>query len=428
MVAVVVALVSVPLVIGAIGTDGFGLWATVAATGALLAFADLGLGNGLINLTSSAHGHNEHDVAHRAVSSAWLLLWIVAAALVLGFALIYPLISWGDVFNVDGTLAADAGPAMAVFVVVFALGLPLAVAQKVQLGYQEGFAGMGWIAAGNVLGLIGLVVAVAAGADLPVLVLAYAGGPVVAAGLNSMLLFGRRRPWLRPSLRLADRPTAYRLMRIGALFFLLQVAVAIAYQSDVIVAAIYIGPAAAAQYSVGSRLFLLAPALVSMLLVPLWPAYSEAFARGDHAWIKRTLWRSTAGAFVVTTLVSVGLVVFAAPMVSVWLGDAVYLPPELLVGFALWAIVYATFNAIAMLLNAMGDIAFQASVGVVMAIVSIALSIELGSRFGVAGVIWGTLVAYLVVAAAPILWHMPRVLRRLDTDPFGGGRARTGRR
>jgi len=416
MVSVLVAFVSVPLVVGAIGVEGYGLWATIASTTALLAFADLGLGNGLLNITSAAHGQDDRRVAHHAVSSAWVLLWGVAATITVAFALLYPIVDWGQVFNVTGSLASEAGPAMAVFFVCFALGLPLAVAQKVQLGYQEGFANSLWVAGGSLLGLLGLVVAIQMGASLPWLVFAFAAGPVGAAAGNTVVLFFRRRPWLRPSLRRADRRTAARLVRVGLLFFVLQAAVAVAFQSDVIVAARVVGPEAAAQYSVGSRMFLFVPAVIAMFLIPLWPAYSEAYARGDFDWIRRTVRLSTAGTFVATASASVVLVVFADPLLRVWLGAPFKLPFELLVGLALWAVVFATFNSLSMLLNALGEVRFLVVVASLMAIASIALSVLMASRIGVPGVIWGTVVAYLLFAAIPIGIYVPRVMRRLHDD------------
>jgi O-antigen/teichoic acid export membrane protein len=341
-------------------------------------------------------------------------LWGVAAILLLVFVILYPIISWADVFNIRGPLAGDAGPAMAAFFACFALGLPLAVAQKVQLGYQEGFANGVYVAAGSILGLCGLVVGLQIGAGLPWLVLAFAGGPVLAAATNNAVLFTRRRPWLRPSVRRADRRTAHRLIRVGLLFLVLQGAVAVAFQSDVIVAARVVSPEAAAQYSIGFQLFMLVPAILAMLLLPLWPAYGEAFARGDHTWVRQTLTRSVLGALCVTVVSSVTLLALAPQILTLWLGASAPLPPALMLGLAVWAVMSGTFNAIAMLLNAVGAIRVQAVVASIMASFSIVLSIALGSRFGVSGVIWGTVIAYTVCSAIPLAYYVPRLLRGME--------------
>ena len=45
-----VTLATIPIALNYLGTERFGVWATLAAIISLLAFADLGIGNGLVNL------------------------------------------------------------------------------------------------------------------------------------------------------------------------------------------------------------------------------------------------------------------------------------------------------------------------------------------------------------------------------------------
>ena len=69
-----------------------------------------------------------------------------------------------------------------------------------------------------------------------------------------------------------------------------------------------------------------------------------------------------------------------------------------------------------MLFNAAGELRFQVTVATIMAVTSIVASIILGRSFGVAGVIWGTVIAYSVCSAVPQLMR----LRGLVHSPRGG--------
>jgi O-antigen/teichoic acid export membrane protein len=208
---------------------------------------------------------------------------------------------------------------------------------------------------------------------------------------------------------------ALGLVRAGVLFFVLQLAVAVAFQSDVVVATHILGPPAAAEYSVTFRLFFLVPTVLSMAYLPLWPAYGEAIARGDVFWLRRTLVRTTLIGAAVTGISSVLLLVFGREVLRVWLG-AVFDPPfMLLLGMALWAIVNTSFTSVSMLLNGASILRFQVLIAITMATTSIAGSIILGSHFGLPGVIWGTLLAYVACSAVPTLWYLPRLLRQLDS-------------
>src|SRR5512144_3326213 len=65
-----VGLVAVPMALGYLGSERYGLWMTVTSLTAMLAFADFGMGNGLLNAIASADGHDDEAAAAGATSSA----------------------------------------------------------------------------------------------------------------------------------------------------------------------------------------------------------------------------------------------------------------------------------------------------------------------------------------------------------------------
>ena len=68
-----------------------------------------------------------------------------------------------------------------------------------------------------------------------------------------------------------------------------------------------------------------------------------------------------------------------------------------------------------MFLNGASIIGFQVVSATAMAAASITASIALATPFGISGIVWGTLLAYVACSALPTLWYMPRVLRRLES-------------
>jgi O-antigen/teichoic acid export membrane protein len=413
-VKVLTALVSVPLTINYLGAERYGLWMTISSLVAVLAFADLGIGNGLLNAISDADGRGDRALAARYVSSAFVMLVTVALLLGFGIVVAYPLIAWGRVFNVTSPLAiAEAGPAAAVFLACFLVSLPAGIVQRVQLGYQEGFANSLWEAAGSVLGLIGVLAATHVQAGLVWLVLAMAGAPTLMLVLNGVVLFTRRRRYLRPSLRLADREIAIGILRVGLLFFVLQLVAAAAFFSDNLVAAHALNASAVTQYAVPMKLFDMIALVCGFLLAPLWPAYGEALARGDHSWVKRTLARSLSATVIGTSFASLLVVLSANAILRVWAGGTVHSTPLLLVGFGVWTILNTGGVAVAMFLNGVGAIRFQAVCAAIMGATALALKIVMARTFGLPGIIWGTIVAYTLCTAIPIGLYIPRLMREL---------------
>jgi O-antigen/teichoic acid export membrane protein len=386
---------------------------TVTAVTAILAFSDLGIGNAIINRMSIAFASGERARATREVSSASVVLGAVGIAILLIAAGLLPILPWQRIYNVVGPAASEAGPSTFVFIACFAVLLPIGLVQKVQLGFQEGTIANLWTIGGTLLGLVFLLIAIVMRLGLPWLVLAVAGGPVLATGLNWIQEFVHSRAWLRPRADHVDFRVGLQLARTGSLFLGLQIAGAVAFSSDNFIAAQLLGPVAVAQYSVAQRLFLAVPTLVSVGAIALWPAYGEAIVHSDRRWIRRTFLRSTLFAAGLTALGGLVLVA-ASPVVFGFLVGPALLPSlGLMIGFLVFSVLYAFGNVVSMLLNAANVIAFQLITASAMAVTSIFLKVELGRSYGVAGIIWGTVIAYALLSILPILIYV-RYRRRVD--------------
>jgi O-antigen/teichoic acid export membrane protein len=284
-------LVSVPITLGYLGTERYGLWMAITSIVAFLGFADLGIGNVILNLVSESHGKDDVEAARKSISSALFMLIVISVGLASLFALIYPHVGWDRFFNVSSpTARKEAGPAVAVFVACFLINLPLSIVSRIQMGYQEGYVSSIWQGIANLLGLAGLVVIVHQKAGLPWLVLVITGAPALGNLLNGISLFAFQRPWLIPRRQDIDALIVRQIVWVGFLFLVLQVANAIVYSSDNIIIARVLGPEAVTNYAVPSRLFIIVPNMLYMVLAPLWPAYGEANARGDDSWVPHRLW------------------------------------------------------------------------------------------------------------------------------------------
>lgn len=413
LVALGVALAAVRLSIHYLGAARYGLWATITSVAAFLVFSDLGIGNAIINRMSAAFASGERESTLKEVSSASAVLSGIAIAVVVVGVALLPVLPWDRIYNVSGRAAAEAGPSTVVSVTCFALLLPLGLVQKVQLGFQDGAIANLWLTAGNFLGLVLLIVFIGLGLGLPWLVFALAGAPVLTTGLNWIQEFFGSRPWIRPRRGAVDFRVGIGLGRTGLLFLGLQLAGVVAFSSDNLVAAQVLGPVAVAQYSVTQRVFLVLPSLISVAAVSLWPAYGEALIHADRAWIRRTLRRSTIAGVGVTIVGSLVILALANVVFGFLIGPSLVPPTALMVGFSVWAALFAFGNMVSMLLNAANVILFQLIAASLMAVTSIILKIEFAHTFGVSGIIWGTVLAYGICSVVPTLLYV-RHRRRID--------------
>ena len=252
-------------------------------------------------------------------------------------------------------------------------------------------------------GLGFVLLAIRAHVGLPLLVFAMSAGPLLATSLNAAELFWKRFPWLRPRVSSVTRATARALLGTGLYFFAIQLAVAAAYQSDVIIVAQILGAEAVPQYTVPMKLFMLAPMVLGFALVPLWPAYAEAFSRGDARWAMETLRRSIITALLIGVPAALLLVLLGPAVLRVWVGPGIQPTTSLLVAAGLWSVLACFGGALAMFLNGAGVLRLQAVLAIVMTIGNVALSVALTSRIGVSGVVWGSVIAQSVFITLPTI-------------------------
>jgi O-antigen/teichoic acid export membrane protein len=197
------------------------------------------------------------------------------------------------------------------------------------------------------------------------------------------------------------------------------VAASLAFVSDNLVADQVLGPEAAARYSVAQRLFFLVPMLITLAVTPLWPAYSEALARGDRAWVRSVFVRSVAGCMLAAAASGLLLVLLRVPVFSLWVGPDLVPSLSLSLTLVAWSVLYAWGAAVVVLLNAANIIVPQVIAALSMGVASLVLKTWLASLFGMDGIVWGMILAYGSLTFIPytIYFLRPSRLSRQLVEP-----------
>lgn len=409
-----VSLITVPLTLHYLGNERFGLWMTISSVLAMAGFADFGIGNGVLNTVSTAFGKDDWDGIRRAISSGFAVLTLIGALILALFLSIYKFVDWGNLFRATTVAArAEAGPAMLVFAVCFALNVPLDVVQRAQLGLQQGFLTNLWQILSSIMILVGILAVIHFHFSLTVLVVAFAGAPVLGTAMNVAYFFGVSRRDLLPRWNLVSQKTLAQIAKLGGLFFVLQLGVAITYSADNFIIARILGVADVTVFSIPQRMFSAITLVVTMFMMPLWPAYGEAISRGDMVWVRNTLSRTLLGVFVLTAVISAVLLLLSNWLILWWVGPNIHPSFQLMLGLAVWTVLSNCGSTLAMFLNGASIVKFQVITATVSGIGCLALKILLTHRYGIAGVPWATIIAYGLFTAFPYVLYVPRLLRRM---------------
>ncbi len=407
------SLVSVPLTYRYLGGERYGIWMVLISIIAAMGFADLGIGNGLMNAISEAYGKDDRRLAREHVTSALALMLCIAAFLTVAGAVGYPFLPWLRLFNVRSeAVAAEGARAFLVLYASFVVNIPLGVITRAQAGLQKGYSSQVVSALGSILSLGAILFVIALHASLVWLVFASVFAGILATLFNGWILF-RGHPWLLPSWRAYRPSSAHKIFKLGIMFFVLQCAVALAFTSDNIVIAQILGAAAVAVYAVPQKLFSFVSSVVFMAINPLWPAYGEAIARGDVAWARRVFFGSLWIVLAITVPVCTLLALAGTWILRVIVGKSFHAPMSLLVVLAVWGVVYSVSMVVSILLNGAGVLKEQTALAVIASASNLALSIYLTRRVGVMGVCLGSVITQLAITLPFCFWLIHKLFRNL---------------
>jgi O-antigen/teichoic acid export membrane protein len=413
VVGVVVSFVMVPLAVGYLGSDGYGLWIAVSSLITLLSFADGGAGNALLNMVSHATGVDSKASLKGIVASGFYVLVsiaIIGASLIL---LLSPHINWAWVFGIaEGVDYPQLKTLVLIVSLAFFIGMPLSVVGNVQRGLQEGNIQEFWNAKGRLLSLVFVYMTIRSDLGLAFFALAVVAGPIVAAFGNGIYYFLIRKKELLPDLASVNRADVSAVLGTGSLFLVLQITSSIQMSADNIIISNMIGPSAVTRYAVCMQLFMVVPMAMGLLWAPLWPAYREAIASGDVDWVKRVFIKSLKFALLIGLTCAVTLCLFAEYIIQLWVGDELVPSILLVIGCGIWLILSMVGGALAVFLNALQLMKIQILTAVAAGVVNIIVSIFLIKYIGILGAIYGSIIAYILCAVIPCLIVIPNILMK----------------
>lgn len=410
--AMLVSAITLPLTVRYLGSLEYGIWVTISTTVVMLSVLDLGIANSLTNFISKAYAMEDEEMARDYFATAF---WVtIGISFLLGIAvwLAWRVINWQTLFHLqDAHLASQARTCVAISLCFFLVSLPLNLANKVLSGYQQVHLANYFAMINSLLGLVAIVSVILTKGTIVDLMAAYCVAMLTGSILLNFWLCIWHKPWLWPQFRAVKKGIVRDLFGEGALFFVLQLAGLIVFNSDNLVITHYLGASDVTPYSVAWRLTAYASMMQSLLVPALWPAFAEAYHRRDMVWVRSNYRRMMNGSILAVGLTAVGIGLFGRQIIRVWAGPAAVPSAPLLWSMCFWAVLMSITINQALLMAATQRIQLQAVTASLAAVVNLAFSIILVQRLGAIGVLIATIGSYIVFILAPQEWEVRRILR-----------------
>ena len=174
-------------------------------------------------------------------------------------------------------------------------------------------------------------------------------------------------------------------------------------QTPNIIIAQLLGAATVPLFAIPFQLYMSAYVLLNSIATPLWPAYAEARANDDFAWIRRTHWRVMKESLFLAFLGFLILGLTGAWLIRFWVGPE-YVPPIFMsliftIQFIQWTVNYV----FVILLTGLGFIRERTGIVLVFGLFNILFIVVFTNIFGLIGVALGLFFAMFLTQT----WFLP---------------------
>lgn len=389
-------LAQVPIAVKALGPEAFGLWMALTSIGWMITFADFGVGQGAQNRLAEAFAAEDEKLARELCASALVFLGCAGLALAAVLLLAARAIDFTALFHLaDPVVQRQARGTVEIALLLFCANFPLGLAQRLAYSRQQGWMHNISQAISGVGSLAGVIIAAHGHWQLAGY-MAAAQLPLVLSNAGLLVFQFAQLGWFDLRGMRCRRETMRGLLKLGAYFGVQQVHLVLLVSLPQVIISTSLGAVAVTPFNLAQRIFNLFAVIQNAFMLPLWPAYSDAKARGDFRWIRRTLSFSIAATLCCTIAPMALGAMFARPILNAWVRNQTALPSESLIWllFAWNALIFFQ-QPFGYLLAGMSEVRRLTFFAAASAAISAALMYVWVHRYAQEGVVWGMIVGFM---------------------------------
>jgi O-antigen/teichoic acid export membrane protein len=377
-------LLTVPLTLPYLGLEQFGIWMALTGFVAFLTFTDLGISIGLQTALSRCDGSDDRKRPSFYVSNALFMILNIVIILFLVTYFILPLYDLTHLIKLESTNYQVLLLTTQFLIITFAIGLPASIIQRIFEAYQFGLYSNSLLILGRLLSLLSVFFCINLEYSLHIMVMLYMGLPFIIMLLGGVYLFATRK-WLRPNLLKIRYKYIKEIAGVGFLASLAQVGASIMSTGPLLLLSSIYGAAAIVPFAITQRLLGVVSTLLSVVLSPLWPAYTEAMSRGDNLWVKATF-KKTIKLSIIAVLPFFIIFTFSGQwIIKLWSNDLNAVPSfDLLFVCNIWMVLFAGIRVFSMFLNGLGRFKGQSLYGLLLPILAMIVGYNISTNLSMA--------------------------------------------
>jgi len=362
-------------------------------------FFDVGLGNGMRNYLAEAIAEKDYKKGKIYLTTTFFMLTVIAIILSIVVVILAFTLDLTRVFN---TVTLDNLQLREAVIIASICTLIVFVVKNIGVIYvalQHYAINDLLIVSGNIIALllIFLCTKVNPIGSLSNVVLIFTATPVVIFLLGSIPLF-RKYSDLRPSFNSFDWTLGKQLLKKGLGFFFIQItSCLVIFGGSNIFITQFIGPEAVTTYNIAYKYFNLIAIAYTIVISPMWNAYTDAYVKNDYAWIKQTF-RYALSIWGCTIIGGIIMLIFSPIFYHFWIGETISVPFSVSVSVLLFISFFNLNNCVTALINGLNKITVQIITSIAITILYVSTVLLSGNTLGIEGVVYCMAGSYAIMS------------------------------
>ncbi|MBO7067799.1 MAG: oligosaccharide flippase family protein [Bacteroidaceae bacterium] len=399
VVSILTSFLLVPMTLGYVSSEIYGVWLTISSILHWLTYMDVGVTHGLKNRLNECLARKDYEKGKSLVSTTYAIMFAMFVPLSVLLIVASPWINWCRILNVDSSNQEIIIKTMQVLFVFIALQMIVNVFVAVVAAYQKTalsslFAVIGQICSLCIIGMMTLFVK----PSLLNLAFAYSLMPILIVLIASVIYFKTTMKEVAPTFKSINTAYIKDLWGLGIMFFIIQVQMIVLYQATNILISHIAGPESVTQYNIAYKLLNIVVMVYTIILNPLWPAFTDAYTKKDYLWMNNMYKKMQKLYLLLCIMISV-IVILSPFLIKLWVGDKVSVPFMLTLSIAVYTLIHCWDTLQVTLINGTGKVELQSYVILIGLLLHVPLSLFLGKYIGILGVVASMSIINIIYAS-----------------------------
>ncbi len=268
-----------------------GLWFTALSVLSLVLTFDFGIGNGLRNNLAIAISKNDKINITKYISSAYIMVGSIITIVILVGYLVFYFIDWNRVFNISSEIIPFENLLEVIRIIFIGIMIQffLKLVNSIMYALQKPALPSLLTLISSIILLIFVSFSEREDSMSNLKKLAYIN--VLAANLplliSTVIIFSNKLKFAIPKLEYFDKSYALKIIRLGGLFFLLQIMFMIISNTNEFLISFLSKPENVVDFKIYNSIFGIVGTVFLLAITPVWSEVTDSYARNELGWIKK---------------------------------------------------------------------------------------------------------------------------------------------